>query len=38
MLYLNLDGENGGLMQKVEVSVIPKAVSIYISEDNEELN
>ena len=33
-----LDGENGGLMQKVEVSVMPKAVSIYISEDNEKLN
>ena len=32
-----LDGENGSMIEKVEVSVVPKAVTIYISEDNEEL-
>lgn len=32
-----LDGENGGLVQKAHISVLPKAVSIYVSKDNPEL-
>lgn len=31
-----LDGENGGEVQEVNISVLPKKVSIFVSKDNEE--
>ena len=29
-----LDGENGGMVERAEISVIPKAVSIYVPENS----